>query len=71
MGQQPLLLTRVQVAQLLQISTRSVDYLISTGRLASLKLGKTRRVPREAVEKFVRRDHPARITPDSAKAGGR
>ena len=69
--EQSLLLTRAQVAQLLQISTRSVDYLISTGRLPSRKLGKARRVPREAVEKFVRRDHPAPIMPQLGARDGR
>ncbi len=64
-----LLLTRAQVAQALQLSTRSVDYLIQSGKLPSLKIGKARRVRREDVEKFARRDHPAPIALDSAKAG--
>ncbi len=66
-----LLLTRAQVAELLQLSTRSVDYLIQTGKLPSRKIGKARRVPREAVEKFASRDHPARITPQPGKGDGR
>ncbi len=66
-----LLLTPAQVAELLQLSTRSVHYLIQTRRLPSVKIGKSRRIPREAVERFARRDHPAPITPQPGARDGR
>lgn len=49
-----LLLSRAEAAALLNLSTRSVDYLIAQGKLSSKKLGKRRLVPREAVERLAK-----------------
>ena len=50
-----LLISRREAADLLNLSSRSVDYLIATGRLPSRKFGKRRLVPRAAVLKFAKK----------------
>lgn len=57
-----LLLTRIEAAVILNLSTRSIDYLLSEGRLPSRKLGKRRLIPRDAVEKIAKKGC-GRITP--------
>ena len=49
-----LLLTRNEAAEALNLSPRSIDYLVSIGRLTSRKFGKRRLIPREAVEHFAK-----------------
>jgi excisionase family DNA binding protein len=61
-----LLLTRSEVAAVLNLSTRSVDYLVAEGRLPSRKLGKRRLIPREAVERMAK-NGCGRITPATGK----
>jgi excisionase family DNA binding protein len=56
-----LLLARKDAAELLNLSTRSIDYLIAQGRLPSRKFGKRRLIPRIAVER-VAKNGCARIT---------
>ncbi len=51
---------------MLGLSERSVFWLITTGQLASRKMGKRRLIPREAIERFASRDH-ARIRPVQPK----
>jgi excisionase family DNA binding protein len=57
-----LLLTRNQAAAALNLSTRSIDYLVAEGRLPSRKFGKRRLIPREAVERLAK-NGCSRITP--------
>jgi len=57
-----LLLTRSEAAAVLNLSTRSIDYLLAEGRLPSRKLGKRRLIPREAVERIAK-NGCGRITP--------
>jgi excisionase family DNA binding protein len=57
-----LLLTRDEAAAILNLSTRSIDYLLAEGRLVSRKLGKRRLIPREAVERIAK-NGCGRITP--------
>jgi excisionase family DNA binding protein len=57
-----LLLSRNEAAELLNLSTRSVDYLVAEGRLPSRKFGKRRLIPRDAVERIAR-NGCGRITP--------
>jgi len=53
--QDPLLLTVDQCAERLNLG-RSLTYrFIQTGELASIKLGRARRVPRQSLEEFVQR----------------
>jgi len=57
-----LLLTRNEAAAVLNLSTRSIDYLLAQGRLKSRKFGKGRLIPREAVERIAK-NGCGRITP--------
>jgi excisionase family DNA binding protein len=61
-----LLLTRSDAAALLNLSTRSIDYLVARGRLRSRKLGKRRLIPRAAVEQIAN-SGCKRITPAVAR----
>ena len=49
----PLLLTVRQAARELGLSRSTIYSLISTGELASIKIGRSRRIPWEAVVAFV------------------
>lgn len=52
----PTLLRREQAAEILQVSLRTLDQLVRSGRLASVKIGpKMRRIPETAIREFVRR----------------
>jgi excisionase family DNA binding protein len=57
-----LLLTRNEAAAVLNLSTRSIDYLLAEGRLPSRKFGKRRLIPRDAVERIAK-NGGARIAP--------
>jgi excisionase family DNA binding protein len=57
-----LLITRNDAAVLLNLSTRSIDYLVAKGRLSSRKLGKRRLIPLRAVERIAKLGC-GRITP--------
>ena len=52
---QPLLLTLDEVAEALRQSRQSVYRHIANGDLEAVKVGKSRRVPRESLEAFVDR----------------
>jgi len=54
----PILVTRQQASELLQLSVRAIDHLIATGRLPSRRMGRRRLVPRTALEQFARHDQP-------------
>jgi len=56
------LLNRTEAAAALGLSTRAIDYLVASGKLASRKLGKRRLIPREAVERIAK-NGCGRITP--------
>ncbi len=47
--------TKVEVARLLKVSTRTVDRLRSEGKLKSLKINKVVRFSRADVDNFMRR----------------
>lgn len=47
------LLSRAEVAQRAGISVVWVDKLIATGALKSVKIGRLRRVPADAVDRFI------------------
>jgi excisionase family DNA binding protein len=49
------LCTVPQVAEILKIGPTKAWELVRTGRLKSVSLGKSRRVPRSAIEEFI--DH--------------
>ena len=48
------LLTKEEVADLLGVCERTVDKLVASGRIASLKIGRARRIPRKAVLSYIR-----------------
>ena len=62
-----ILLTRTEAAAVLNLSSRSVDYLLAKGLLPSHKFGKRRLIPRHAVERLAKQGC-GRITP--APEGG-
>jgi excisionase family DNA binding protein len=51
--QQPRLLTIQQTADVLQVGRCTAQELVLTGALRSLKIGRLRRIPPEAIEAFV------------------
>jgi hypothetical protein len=60
-----LLYSRRDTAEALCLSIRSVDYLITTGRLSTRRIGGKILVPASAVRRFAREDHP-----ESVRAAG-
>ena len=53
-----LLYSRRATAEALSLSVRSVDYLITTGRLSMRRIGGKILIPASAVRRFAREDHP-------------
>jgi len=53
-----LLYSRRDTAEALCLSIRSVDYLITTGRLSTRRIGGKILIPASAVRRFAREDHP-------------
>jgi len=48
------LLTKGEAADLLGVSTRTVDKLVHAGEITSLKIGRARRIPRKALLAYIR-----------------
>ena len=53
-----LLYSRHDAAEALSLSIRSIDYLITTGRLPTRRIGGKILIPANAVRRFAREDHP-------------
>lgn len=53
-----LLYSRRDAAEALSLSVRSVDYLITTRRLPTRRIGAKILIPAAAVRRFAREDHP-------------
>jgi hypothetical protein len=53
-----LLYSRRDTAEALSLSIRSIDYLITTGRLSTRRVGGKILIPASAVRRFAREDHP-------------
>jgi hypothetical protein len=60
-----LLYSRRDTAAALSLSIRSIDYLITTGRLPARRVGAKILIPASAVRRFAREDHP-----DSVRSSG-
>ena len=60
-----LLYSRRDTAEALCLSIRSVDYLITTGRLSTRRIGGKILIPATAVRRFAKEDHP-----ESVRAAG-
>ena len=59
-----LLYSRRDTAEALSLNIRSIDYLITTGRLSARRVGGKILIPASAVRRFAREDHP-----DSMRSG--
>jgi hypothetical protein len=72
---QKLLYSRRDTAEALSLSVRSIDYLITTGRLPMRRVGGKILIPASAIRRFAREDHPDSVrtvipqSPDHAKTG--
>jgi len=51
------LYTKREAAQLLSISVRSLDYLISSQQLPTRRIGRRVLIHHESIEQFAREDH--------------
>ncbi len=56
-----LLYSRRDAAEALSLSIRSVDYLITTGRLSTRRVGSKILIPVGAIRRFAREDHPESV----------
>ena len=56
-----LLVSRIEAAQLLSISERGLDYLISTNRLPTRRIGGRVLISVADLRKYARGDHPEPI----------
>lgn len=60
-GHAKLLVGREEAAEILSISVRSVDYLLANKQLSSRRIGSRMLIPVADLQKFARKDHPARL----------
>jgi len=65
-----LLYSRRDAAEALSLSIRSVDYLITAGRLATRRVGGKILIPASAVRRFAREDHPDSVRTLAQRASG-
>jgi hypothetical protein len=56
-----LLYSRRDTALALSLSIRSIDYLITAGRLSTRRVGGKILIPASAVRRFAREDHPGLV----------
>jgi hypothetical protein len=61
--QTPILESRLSTAAALGISVRAVDYLVATRQLPTRRIGHRRLIPRSAIERFAKSDHPSLLKP--------
>jgi hypothetical protein len=61
-----LLYSRRDTAAALSLSIRSIDYLITTGRLSTRRVGGKILIPASAVRRFARGDHPELVRNSAA-----
>jgi excisionase family DNA binding protein len=64
-----LLYSRRDTAETLSLSIRSVDYLITSGRLPARRVGGKILIPASAVRRFAREDHPDSVRSSSNPSG--
>jgi len=67
-GNEKVLYTKREAAQMLSISVRSLDYLIVSRQLAARRIGRRVLIHRDAIEQFARLDHSS-IRPLAAASG--
>ena len=59
--QDKLLVCREEVAEILFIGVRSVDYLLANRQLTSRRIGTRNLIPMADLRRFARMDHPERL----------
>jgi hypothetical protein len=62
-----LLYSRRDTAEALSLSVRSVDYLITAGRLPMRRVGGKILIPAGAVRRFAREDHPESVRAENVR----
>jgi hypothetical protein len=62
-----LLYSRRATAEALSLSVRSVDYLITAGRLTMRRVGGKILIPASAVRRFAREDHPESVRAEGVR----
>jgi excisionase family DNA binding protein len=62
MKSENILLSKKSVATSLSICVRTLEKLIAAGELPVIRIGSRVMIPRDAVEKFARRDHVTQST---------
>jgi excisionase family DNA binding protein len=60
MQNKPLLSSKQRVAEQLGVSVRTIDYLIASGELPTVRIGRRRMVVTKSLDNFCRRDHSTR-----------
>jgi hypothetical protein len=63
-----LLYSRRDAAEALSLSIRSVDYLITTRRLSTRRIGGKILIPARDIQRFAREDHPDAVRPKGVRA---
>ena len=64
---QPITVGKKTAAQLLGLSVRTIEYLISQRKIAARKVGRRTLIPYRALQEFARRDTPTIDKPSRAK----
>jgi len=62
-----LLYSRQDAAVALSVSLRSIDYLISDGKLTARRIGRKTLIPVTEIRRFARGDHPEGIRMDARR----
>ncbi len=65
-----LLYSRREASEALSLSVRSIDYLVTTGRLPARRVGSKILIPAGAVRRFAREDHPDSVRSTGLRASG-
>jgi hypothetical protein len=63
-----LLYSRRDAAEALSLSIRSVDYLITTRRLSTRRIGSKILIPARDIQRFAREDHPDAVRTKGVRA---
>ena len=56
---EPLAYDLAAAARLLSVGKRKVEYMVQTGELRSIKIGRARRIPRAELLAYIEKQQPA------------
>ena len=59
---EPIAVSKLEAAQMLGVSLRTIERLIALKELQVRRLGRRVLIPRTSLENFLRNDHPTQIT---------